>query len=395
MIKLGWEDVIDVVDEWAEKTRPVAKLLQKVASENIISTIRTLFYYNPTNNKIGIYSPLAVEKEKKYLLNLTKKGTDKQYEVKFLEYEDLENPYGDWVKCAESPTIRTIGEHLNYFPGQFFGIIPNFPSPLAAMITSALVGAGLGYAGAKLVKKLLPKKVGDKLPRTGAILGGVTAATPALLWMAANLSAGKSINDPSLLEGKYDEGSSGIPLDVEKIKENKNLEDKIRKLYKIQKYESNLVPKAIVLNEEDENPKILVLRDDDDKDLNSITKSSFDNNGLTSSPFAVDMTATGEVLWKSNASPQLTSAVMNTLYAASKFPDPIAKNAPGKITFHQLGQLAQNAAGNYAKGYLAGVVLNQLIGTPLTPSQYGLGAAGLGAIGLGVLESTIPKIFSP
>jgi hypothetical protein len=390
MIKLGWEDVIDVVSEWAEKTSPVAKLLQKVAYENIISTIRTLFYYNPTNNKIGIYSPLAVEKEKKYLLNLTKKGTDKQYEVKFLEYEDLENPYGDWVKCAESPTIRTVGEHLNYFPGQFFGTIPNFPSPLAALITSALVGAGLGYAGAKLAKKLLPKKVGDKLPRTGAILGGLTAATPALLWIAANLAADKPINDPSLLEGKYDEESSGFPLDVEKIKENKKLEDKIRKLYRIQKYESSLVPKEIIINEGDENPKILVLREDDDKDLNSITKSSFDNNGLISSPFAVDMTATGEVLWKSNASPQLTSAIMNTLYAASKFPDPIAQNTPGKITFHQLGQLAQNAAGNYAKGYLAGVVLNQLIGTPITPPQY-----GLGAVGLGVLESTIPKIFSP
>jgi hypothetical protein len=391
MIKLGWEDITDIVDEWAEKTRPAAKLLQKVASENIISTIRTLFYYNPTNNKIGIYSPLAVEKEKKYLLNLTKKGTDKQYEVKFLEYEDLENPYGDWVKCAESPTIRTVGEHLNYFPGQFFGTIPNFPSPLAALLTSALVGTGLGYVSAKLLKKLLPDKVGDKLPRTGAILGGITAATPALLWIAANVAAGKSINDPSLLEGKYDE-SANIPLDIEKIKENKNLEDKIRELYKIKKYESSLVPQEIILNEENKNPKILILHDDGkDKDLNSITKSSFDNEGLiSSSPFAVDMTATGEVLWKSNASPQLTSAVMNTLYAASKFPDPIAQNAPGKITFHQLGQLAQNAVGNYAKGYLAGVVLNQLVGTPLTPPQY-----GLGAVGLGVLESTIPKIFSP
>ena len=391
MIKLGWEDVIDVVDEWAEKTRPVAKLLQKVASENIISTIRTLFYYNPTNNKIGIYSPLAVEKEKKYLLNLTKKGTDKQYEIKFLEYEDLENPYGDWVKCAESRLIRVIGEHLNYFPGQFFGTIPNFPSPLAALLTSALVGAGIGYGGAKLTKLLLPDKVGDKLPRTGAILGGLVASLPALLWIAANVAAGKSINDPSLLEGKYDAKSSGTPLDMEIIKDKKDLEDKMRKLYRIGKRESDLVPKEIVISEDGEEPKILVLRSGNDKDFAFITKSSsFDANGLPASPFAVDMTATGEVLWKSNASPQLTSAIMNTLNVASKFPDPFAKQEPGKITFNQLGQLAENAVGNYAKGYLAGIVLNQLIGTPITPPQY-----GLGAVGLGVLQSTISKIFSP
>jgi len=394
MIKLGWEDVVDVVDEWAEKTRPVAKLLQKVASENIISTIRTLFYYNPTNNKIGIYSPLAVEKEKKYLLNLTKKGTDKQYEIKFLEYEDLENPYGDWVKCAESRLIRVIGEHLNYFPGQFFGTIPNFPSPLAALLTSALVGAGIGYGGAKLTKLLLPDKVGDKLPRTGAILGGLVASLPALLWIAANIAAGKSINDPSLLEGKYDAKSSGTPLDMEIIKDKKDLEDKMRKLYRIGKRESDLVPKEIVISEDGEEPKILVLRSGNDKDFAFITKSSsFDGNNLLltpTSPFAVDMTATGEVLWKSNASPQLTSAIMNTLNVASKFPDPFAKQEPGKITFNQLGQLAENAVGNYAKGYLAGIVLNQLIGTPITPPQY-----GLGAVGLGVLQSTISKIFSP
>lgn len=393
MIKLGWEDVIDVVDEWAEKTRPVAKLLQKVASENIISTIRTLFYYNPTNNKIGIYSPLAVEKEKKYLLNLTKKGTDKQYEIKFLEYEDLENPYGDWVKCAESRLLRVIGEHLNYFPGQFFGTIPNFPSPLAALLTSALVGAGIGYGGGKLTKLLLPNKVGDKLPRTGAILGGLVASLPALLWIAANVASGKSINDPSLLEGKYDRKSSGTPLDMEIIKGNKDLEDKMRKLYRIRKGESDLVPKEIIISEDGEEPKILILRSGNDKDFAFITKSSsFDVNVLpaATSPFAVDMTATGEVLWKSNASPQLTSAVMNTLNVASKFPDPFAKQEPGKITFNQLGQLAENAVGNYAKGYLAGIVLNQLIGTPITPPQY-----GLGAVGLGVLQSTISKIFSP
>ena len=52
-----------------------------------------------------------------------------------------------WVKVAYSPTLHRAGELLNFFPGQYPGGVPNSPSPLAAMLTSGLLGAGLGWAG--------------------------------------------------------------------------------------------------------------------------------------------------------------------------------------------------------------------------------------------------------
>src|SRR4029077_14413714 len=100
-----------------------------------------------------------------------------------------------WVKVAYSPTVRRAGELLNFFPGQYPGGIPNAPSPVAAMLTSALVGGGLGYGTGWLASKLLPCGYGDKLKRTGGVLGALLGSAPGALWMASQLGLGKSHTD--------------------------------------------------------------------------------------------------------------------------------------------------------------------------------------------------------
>ena len=82
----------------------------------------------------------------------------------------------------------------------------------------------------------------------------------------------------------------------------------------------------------------------------------------------------------------MAASTMGGIYAAQQMPDP--RSRPGLVTGHQLGQLAQNAVGDYAKGYLVGAALNTIVGTPIRNSSFGLGGVALGVIG-----AVVPKLF--
>jgi hypothetical protein len=88
-----------------------------------------------------------------------------------------------WLKTASSPIMATTAKLLNYQPSEVNKIIGG-PSPLAAAITSAMLGAGVGYGAGALGEQLLPEDDFNRgtLRRNTAIAGAALATAPALLW---------------------------------------------------------------------------------------------------------------------------------------------------------------------------------------------------------------------
>jgi hypothetical protein len=92
-----------------------------------------------------------------------------------------------YEKRAFNPTARAAGSLGGYFP-DYFGKIPGVPSPLAAMLASGALGAGLGYGTGWVAEKFLPEKwQRNRLRRTLAVMGGLGAAAPAAIWGASNM----------------------------------------------------------------------------------------------------------------------------------------------------------------------------------------------------------------
>jgi hypothetical protein len=88
-----------------------------------------------------------------------------------------------WVKHAADPTASFLAKALNYQPSAANALIGG-PSPLAATLTSGLLGAGLGYLGGAGVESILPERHFDRgvLRRNTAMLGALAGAAPGLLW---------------------------------------------------------------------------------------------------------------------------------------------------------------------------------------------------------------------
>ena len=77
------------------------------------------------------------------------------------------------------------------------------PSPLAAMLATGVLGAGLGYGGAALVSKLLPDDWDKKkFRRSGLMLGGALGAAPGALETAKSLLIGQPVTDGSHMDRK-------------------------------------------------------------------------------------------------------------------------------------------------------------------------------------------------
>lgn len=292
-----------------------------------------------------------------------------------------------WVKVAHSPTLRRVGEYLNFFPGTLPGGIPNMPSPLAAMLTTALVGGGLGYGGGKILGAVLPEKFGKKLPSTGAAAGIAAGSLLAAPWVAANAMQGKSVTDGSLLAPREDDVRE---LEGDVYSGDRG-EDAGAILKKLREYDPLYVRRqglpalksgaaVRTLDDVELAPRVygLLLKQAD------LFGQAVPRGPATMSD--VNVNALGQTLWESGASPRLTAATLGSVYAASQFPDPNAR--PGWVTGHQLGSLAANAASDYVKGLAVGAVLNATVGTPWRAPAFGAGAAALGVIG-----AVLPRLF--
>lgn len=91
-----------------------------------------------------------------------------------------------WLKYASDPVIATAAKLLNYQPSAINKVIGG-PSPLAAALTSGLLGAGIGYGVGALGEQLLPQSDFNHgtLRRNMAVAGGLVGAAPGVLWGAA------------------------------------------------------------------------------------------------------------------------------------------------------------------------------------------------------------------
>ncbi len=101
------------------------------------------------------------------------------------------------IKESYSPTLRSAGEALGFFPGNVAGI-PVSPSPLRALLTTGLLGAGLGYGAGVLGEKMLPEswqrgRLRKTLGIMGALAGGAIGSVPIL----SNKMQGLDWNDNS------------------------------------------------------------------------------------------------------------------------------------------------------------------------------------------------------
>jgi hypothetical protein len=351
--------------------------------QNVFSAITSShvgYYADPVTVKMAVYAPLISDVDARAVKMAAAKVSGSP--PLFLSYQELEQ--GNWVKIAASPTLRRAGELLNFFPGQYAVDISNNPSPLAAMLTSGLLGAGLGWGAGKLIGKLAGPRYGGNLGRTGLLLGGAIGAAPGMAWGLTNKINGRKFNDDSLLSGaassypdvvkgttsELSSGSSAdpggkswlgemlsapiqLPTDMQKKSEWKDIQLSKTFLASIEKVASTF---------------------------------GYVPNSLPQLPADVNIDALGRTLWNIGASPALAASTMGTMYAAQQLPDP--QSRPGVVTGNQLGTLAVRAAGDYAKGYLAGVAINAVVGTPFRAPVIG----GTNAI-IGVLGTVVPKIF--
>jgi hypothetical protein len=244
-----------------------------------------------------------------------------------------------------------------------------------------VLGAGLGYGAGSLLGHLLPAGYGDRLKRTGLILGGGLGAAPGLLWGLTNKVSGKDFNDPSLLQGtpdnttdypRFQNGANTALAPEEKLKVPEQLNEHMNAAFQapeLMKKSSlgTLYKQACV---------------------KTASASAFGEmpEHMDPSPMDVNINALGQTLYDQAAPPALAASTMGAMYAAQQLPDP--RSRPGWATAGQLGQLARNAAGDYMKGLLVGAALNSVIGTPIAASTFGGVNAGLGIIG-----AVVPKLF--
>lgn len=393
---MEWEDVSQVTEAWATQVAAPAYDVRRAAA-CVFPHSDVGYYYHPRFEKVALFAPLASERDMALCKQAAEHGVG-AYAVRglFLTYQELADPYGQWVKIAHSQALHRLGELLNFFPGQYSEGIPNHPSPLAAMLTSGLVGAGLGYGGGKLLGALAPRGYGGNLGRTGMLLGGALGAAPGLAWGGTNKLIGRPFNDtvladpnpdPSFMVGAMNGSNMVAPQQGgEALNELKPITD--------QATQASMLLRKRGLDE-------IQLGERYKKAVDSYVKRAFgDTFGMEPdqeepTPIDVNINSLGQTLWETRTGPRLAAATMNTLRAAQQFPD--SRAMPGYVTGGQMGQFAQamgqpyqrgpltgyalNAINDLVQGTIAGAATNTLIGTPYRASTFGLANAGVGLLG--------------
>lgn len=383
---MRWQDVPETIDRWAEKAAAQGYDVRQAAAA-VITASHVGYYVDPETSRTGIFAAMATAPDRERVKAAAHRATGA--EPLFLTYQELAAPDCPWVKVAHSPTLRRAGELLNFFPGQYPGGVPNAPSPVAAMLTSGLLGAGLGWGAGKLIGKALPPGYGDRLSRTGLLLGAGIGAVPGLAWGGVNKLDGRRFNDPELLDGQPGDPPVNYPTALDGTNApvpppGGAAHNPIQSALATARHTLHQAPLH----------KFKFGADLAGVELGAWYRaavekaaSAFGTPDLREShPADVNIDALGRTLWDTGASPAMAATTMAGMYAAQQLPD--HNSRPGWATGHQLGQLAANAAGDYAKGYLAGAALNALVGTPYPARTFGGGAAVLGVIG-----AVVPRLF--
>jgi hypothetical protein len=392
---MDWADLPETIDAWTAKLAAPAVTIRQAAAGRP-TTAHVGYYLHPDTEAVGLFGPAASAADFAACKLASGPATE-------LCLADLTAP---WVKVAYSPTLRRAGELLNFFPGQYPGGIPNAPSPLAALLTSGLLGAGLGYGGGKLLSKVLPRKYGDNLGRTGAILGGLLGAAPGAVWGGVNLANQHGVTDPWPLHQQPTDTPDEYPVSRNGTNaplpgagdDNGWLNEYLEKAHMgfgaAPHYKQSM--DAIELNE-DCKAAIKAAAETFRSPAETIRlfhetiKAASETYGDVPDPrqpmFAdVDINALGQTLWRLSAPPDLAATTMGAMYAAQQLPDPHARS--GVATGRQLGELARSLAGDYITGHLVGAALNTVIGTPYPASTFGMAGGALGLI-----QAVVPRLF--
>lgn len=337
---LDWDSVIDAACDWADRLGPVRDHFRPVAGKVLTATVTGL-YADPEAGRLGVHA--QDDRDRDALADaVVLSGTPAPLLHK-LATADLLDAGSRWVKVAYSPLLKRTGEVLNFFPSSPGGL-PNAPSPFAATLTTGLLGAGLGWGAGKLLQRLAPESYGRRIARTGAILGGLMGAAPGATWGALNLAAGKGLLDPHPFRP-----TTPIPA---------------------------LTPQELPAGQ---GGALRELRDRFDPERNvhgKVAAGAPDPPG----PFDVQVSALGRVLWDADPADRADAArVGATVWAAGQMPT--EEDKPGFVTGHQLGTLARRAGGDYFRGYVSGLAINGIVGTPIPASTYGKTSVAIGLLG--------------
>lgn len=294
-----------------------------------------------------------------------------------------------WIKVGYSPTLRRTGELLNFFPGHYPGGFRNNPNPLMAMLTSGLLGAGLGYGTGWAGRKMLGWK-DPKLERNAALLGGLIGASPGALWAVTNAMSGKPVNSPRPFwfephtrpYGASNVRNRAIPKwDPKK--------DPFRKASRPKPRASAATPSETAKWLSKSSAAI-------DVELHPFYKAAVDKIAMLpgtgvggGGPPLLNTDALGRTLWNVPGLPGETKqTTMAAVQTAKHFPGGPGPSSP-YVTFDQMGNMAMGMGVGYGKGALVGKALGVLTGMPES-TQNLLARTGMYA---GLVNAVVPKLF--
>jgi hypothetical protein len=371
LLEIGLDcSVPDTIDLLVDLSAKQAEITRAVVSELPVVGSVTVFW-NPVLEKVGLFTGLPDESDNFTLYKQALEDTG----LVVASHPLLQGHLQDWwVKIAESPTIRAVGEALQFLPSKY---VPGFGGrPLASTVASGLLGAGLGYGGGWLAEQLMPDSVKEKgvFSRNMAIAGGLGGAAVGAVPGFVNLATGKPFNQRSMFAGAEpstvltDTSTNAGPWADYNLGKTAELSDTY--LSAVADFAKSRVVHA--------DPELV--------------KEAFGSLAESNTEL-IRTDELGRVLWGSQANPTTTVMTTGVMHGASQMYDPRA--LPGTVTPHQTGLLglAMGAAGGGIKGYLvgygAGKTLAMLTGLP-PDMQEKITNTGLA---LGVLESVVPKFF--
>lgn len=339
-------DVPTTIDLLASSSIKRAREIRPLLSA-VITSSPVYAYWNPATEEAGFTHGTADDR-------LLCKEAIEQLNLSFAADLDLRDDW--WVKVAASPTIQTLGEVLQFLPSKWMPGVGGRPA--ASMVASALLGGGLGYGGGLLAERFIPEKYREPglFARNMAIAGGLTGAGIGAIPGVANLMAGRSFNDPSVLTyGKEPQAADNLGIMYSSACRQAAAE-------MFSGVDTELVKEAMGTLSQSDSP---LIRTDE----------------------------LGRVVWGGQSTASTTLLTTAAMYGASQMPDPRA--LPGTVTPHQTGLLsmAMGAAGGGLQGYLtgygAGKTLALLTGLP-PEAQHAVTMTGLG---LGIANAVIPRIL--
>lgn len=334
--------VLELAEGYAKECAPLAgKLMDKVGYLTTYLPVDVLF--NPDSEILYVLG--STNSQNSELANI-KQACAEVYDGPIITKQAKNQDWtrSPWIKVATSTPLARLSQILHFAPGKYPGGLPSKPSPVAAMLSSGLLGAGLGYGAGWLGSRFLPNDWDrERLPRTLSIVGGLLGAAPGAVWAIANKANDKSV---------FSSWPMQTPITFDKASEALG----------------DLPPGRYA---------------------NKIAEFS-EGGGAAGLP-PVDVDEFNRTIWADGSvanalNPTTKTLATQVVGAAREMPGGVAS---GLVTPHQMGTLAAGMGSGYATGALAGATLGYLTG--MSPkAKDTLKRTGMWA---GVVNALVPKLF--